>query len=236
MDSHPASSSSRPAKRNLNSQNVTPNVVGAPFAEESCSSRAPLCQPSARHQSDSKPTEESAISQHGGPNMNLAMHYLDNMHHATHWLKQHEIERKQTPLSHRLRSIKNGECLSILQQVSQAKFSSLRLQNSLDHKLGENPDFQRQNEVDADVVSNTQISSLEENEDGVTVKRLEVDPSEHDDGSQNAPAGNEFDDLWHQSLAQVNNDGGTTQDDGMSFEQMAHAIQLVKNNIQDKMH
>ena len=127
MDSHQASSSSRPAKRNLNSHNVTPNVVGAPFAEESCSSRAPLCQPSARHQSDSKPTEESAISQHGGPNMNLAMHYLDNMHHATHWLKQHEIERKQTPLSHRLRSIKNGECLSILQQVSQAKCSSLRL-------------------------------------------------------------------------------------------------------------
>ena len=61
-------------------------------------------------------------------------------------------------------------------------------------------------------VSNAQISAPEENEDGVTVKRLEVDPSEHDDGSQN---------------------GGTTQDDGIIFEQMAHAIQLVKSNIQD---
>ena len=103
-----------------------------------------------------------------------------------------------------------------------------RLQNSLDQKLGENHDFQRQNEVDADVVSNTQISSLEENEDGVTVKRLEVDPSDHDDGSQNAPAGDTIQSLYHQSLVQANNDGGTTQDDGISFEQMAHAIQLVK--------
>ena len=222
MDGHSASSSSRPAKRNLNSQNVTPNVVGAPFAEESCSSRAPLCQPSARHQSDSKPTEESAISQHGGPNMNLAMHYLDNMHHATHWLKQHEIERQQTPLSHRLRSIKNGECLSILQQVSQAKCSSLRLQSKQSSKNskvvcnstpGENQSGRvlfggnKNAKVDTDAVSNAQISAHEENEDGVTVKRLEVDPFEHDDGSQN---------------------GGTTQDDGISFEQIAHAIQLVK--------
>jgi hypothetical protein len=197
MDTNSAYSSSRPAGRN-----VTPNVVGAPtsnfgdfsskksiLAEESYSDTQPLCDASEQHPIYSEPIEESRISQHGGPNMNLAMHYLDNMHHATHWLKQHEIERKQIPLAERLRSIKTCECLKILAHVGQTKRESLSLQRSQTAKI-----MQFQSYVDGSkhVLESKKLEGADDNLQDLVVEQdlggatdMKIDSSSNVVGEQN---------------------------------------------------
>ena len=50
-----------------------------------------------------------------------AVHYLDSMCHAAHWLKQHELQRQQVSLCHKLQSIRSCEYLPILAEISTSR-------------------------------------------------------------------------------------------------------------------
>ena len=109
-----ASSSKSPAPR------VVGHTTRAPAADESLDShdsRAPLKGTHARNQSHEsvQKTNENGLSP---TEVNVAMHYLDTLNHATDWLKQHELERSKIPLTRRLTRISTGNYLPALAEVS----------------------------------------------------------------------------------------------------------------------
>ena len=65
-----------------------------------------------------------------GQETNPQMHFLNNMHHATHWLSQHELDRSKTPLRKRLNAIQCGHYLPLLAEVSASRLSGHSSENS----------------------------------------------------------------------------------------------------------
>ena len=88
------------------------HVIGAPIEEPSnASSTQPLCQ-----HADAAPYRGLSSD-----DVDIQMHFLDSMHHATHWLKEHELQRSKKPLGSRLCSIKSGHFLPLLEQWSSTR-------------------------------------------------------------------------------------------------------------------
>ena len=106
MDSRPSGSGgSRPAAR----------AIGQPFGEESASSTQPLCeQASNRAQNRGLSSDQ----------VDVQMHFLDRIKHATHWLKEHEMQRAKKPLAARLCKIKSGQNLPYLERMSSVRRSA----------------------------------------------------------------------------------------------------------------
>ena len=87
---------------------------------------APLEEPS--NESSSEPlnprTERAPYRGLSSEHVDIQMHFLDSMHHATHWLKEHELQRSKKPLGSRLCSIKSGHFLPLLEQWSNTRRTS----------------------------------------------------------------------------------------------------------------
>ena len=85
--------------------------IAEPIEEHSSAScTQPLCQGA-----------DAAVPYNRGLSSDIQMHFLDNMHHATHWLQQHEMQRSKKPLGSRLCSIKSGHCLPLLEKMSSTR-------------------------------------------------------------------------------------------------------------------
>ena len=135
-----ASSTNGPAAR------VVGHTTHAPAADESLDSydsREPLNEAAAHIQSHEVPPKINEKGLSPG-DVNVAMHYLDTLHHATHWLKQHELERSKKQFKHRLHVIKSCAYMPVLAEVSSSKRSRM---NSFENYVNANT-AREQSELD----------------------------------------------------------------------------------------